>query len=747
MAKSGKRPNNPSPKPRQAPSPSPAPPVVKSTPQALPTDALERPDTDRSSDQLLFKIFWGIAAVGLFMMLMLSLGSGINADDKFQVDYSQKLLNYYGTFGRDTTALNIPDGNMHLYGGFFEVVSGAANKAFGLRPEHLQYHQMRHGISAVLGWGAIVCAALLARLIAGWQAGIFTLLLLLVSPRFVGDSLMNPKDIPFAAGYMMALYNMARMLDDMPRPRWWNIAGLASGLGIALAMRAGGLLPFAILFLFAGLHFMLKNGMFSAFSNAALLRKYAIVVLGTAAAGYVLALLFWPYAMQAPLKNPLVALSKFADLEVKIRVLYEGQNIMSDKTPWTYPIKWIAYTIPLAVLVGFFGSLPMMPRLFRQYNPLWISLALFGAVFPVFYVVYKNAVIHDGWRHLTFAYPPMVVLAGLFWNELINLFTGKKSLQYAVYGAFALLIADAAVFIAANPKFPYVYFNPVAGGVKGAYGQYETDYWGVSVRQGLEWLEKEKVLYPGMTDTVTIATNMYFSAKQLTAKYGPHVVVKYIKWDKRCDLPWDYALYPTRFIDGSTLQKGKWPPDNAVHIVTAGGAPLLAVLKNSSFACNQGMEASKKGDWPTAVAAFQQATQSVPDDDIAWVNLAQASLNNNQLEEAKAAAEKALDISPHDAQASNLIGLYWINKGDAAKAKSQFELALKRESNNPSAWYYLAVIARNTGDNQTALNNLNKAIQLAPNFKPAYELAAQVYEATGNASAAQQYRGALQQMR
>ena len=66
----------------------------------------------------------------------------------------------------------------------------------------------------------------------------------------------------------------------------------------------------------------------------------------------------------------------------------------------------------------------------------------------------------------------MVVLAGLFWNELINLFTGKKGLQYAVYGAFALLIADAAVFIAANPKFPYVYFNPIVGGVKGAYGQF-----------------------------------------------------------------------------------------------------------------------------------------------------------------------------------------------------------------------------------------------------------------------------------
>jgi hypothetical protein len=64
-----------------------------------------------------------------------------------------------------------------------------------------------------------------------------------------------------------------------------------------------------------------------------------------------------------------------------------------------------------------------------------VSLALFAAVFPVFYVIYKNSVIHDGWRHLTFAYPAMAVCAGLFWNELANFFSEKKYIQWAVYGA------------------------------------------------------------------------------------------------------------------------------------------------------------------------------------------------------------------------------------------------------------------------------------------------------------------------
>ena len=76
---------------------------------------------------------------------------------------------------------------------------------------------------------------------------------------------MNPKDIPFAAGYIMAIYNMVAVLDRMPNPRRWNLVGLAVGLGIALGTRAGGLLSFGIFGLFAGLHFLLQNGGLRAF--------------------------------------------------------------------------------------------------------------------------------------------------------------------------------------------------------------------------------------------------------------------------------------------------------------------------------------------------------------------------------------------------------------------------------------------------------------------------------------------------
>ena len=739
MAKSGK--STPKYKPSK-PATSPAKPAAARQIH----DWLERPVSEQPDSPWLPKIFWGLAALGFVVLVALSFGSGINADDKFQNDYSAKLVSYYSTFGADTSALNVPDGNMHLYGGFFEIVTGFANKALGYEASDLAYHNLRHASSAVLGWVAVLCTALLVRLIAGWQAGSIALVIMLLSPRFVGDSMMNPKDIPFAAGYMMALYNMAAVLNRMPRPGRWNLVGLAAGLAIALAVRAGGLLPFAYLGMFAGLHFLLKNGGLAALSNTKQLGRYALLVVGVAAAGYLLAVFFWPYALQSPLKNPFVALSKFSELEVKIRVLYEGENIMSDKTPWHYPVKWMLYTIPLATLVGLAGYVVMLPQLLKKYNPLWVLMVLFAGVFPVAYIIVKHSVIHDGWRHLTFAYPPLVAAAALFWNDLSNRFSGKKALQYGVLGVMAALLLDSAAFIATNPKYPYTYFNPLTGGIKGAFGQFETDYWGISTRQGIEWLESQGILKPDMPESVVIATNMYYAVHKLTEKYGDKVKVKYLKWERRCDDAWDYGLYPTRFLDGATLQRGKWPPDNAVHIVEANGVPLLAVLKDNGRNCTLGSASLKVGDWDSAISFLQKETAAVPDNDLAWSSLAQAYFNASKLEEAKAAAEKALDISPDDMQASNLLGMYWLQKGDVVQAKAQFEGSLKREPSNAAAYYYLALIARSQGDDQTALNDLMKAIQVAPNFKAAYELSAQIYEATGNTSAAQQFRAAMNQI-
>lgn len=723
---------------------------AKNTPVATPKTVAEpvgprflRADPVSEHDPFLKKIFWGTALAALVLMAVASFGVGVNADDKFQVDYSEKLVNYYGTMGRDTSALFIKEGNMHLYGGFFDTFTGFANKALGQTRNDLGYHNLRHFFTAILGWVAILFAGLFAARLAGWRAGIIAVALGFLAPRFFGDSLMNPKDIPFAAGYMMALFFMVKSLDALPRPGWKNLLGLAAGIAIALATRAGGLLLFAYLGMFGGLHLLMKNGGFSAIFSEKIV-PYLKFILPAALGGYFLACLFWPFALQNPLKNPLAALAKFADLEVHIRVLFGGENIMSDKTPRGYVFQWIWRTLPLGVLFGLVGYLFFLPKLWKKYQPLWVVLAGFAAVFPVFYVIYKHSVLHDGWRHLTFAFLPMVVCAALFWNELMSLFSKNKMATYAVAGVLGLLTIDSAGYILQNPHLSYTYFNPISGGISGNYGKFETDYWGISTRQGIEWLEKQGILNDHMTQPVTIATNMHFSAKMLVGKYGDKVKMRYLKWEKRCDEPWDYALYPTRFLDGSQIRQPEgFPPKNTAHLVEAGGVPILAVLKNDGSDCAEGMAAAKTGNWPATIAALQKEVVKVPNNELAWANLAQALLNTKSFDSATVAARRTLQIAPDYQQATNILGLVLLQKGQTAEARAHFEAAARRDPSNAAAWYYTAFIMVQSNELDGALKILQKCIDQAPNFRPALELAVQIYQQQGNTAAAQRLMQSL----
>jgi tetratricopeptide (TPR) repeat protein len=236
---------------------------------------------------------------------------------------------------------------------------------------------------------------------------------------------------------------------------------------------------------------------------------------------------------------------------------------------------------------------------------------------------------------------------------------------------------------------------------------------------------------------------MHFALLKHTAKYGDKVIAKYIKYDRRCDDAWDYALYPTRFISGETLRKNNFPPDNAVHVITAGGAPILSILKDSDKNCALGMAAFKLQDYDTAISYLQKEVEKVPDNDIAWGFLSSSYLNTGKLEEAKAAAQKCLDLAPSDMQANNMLGLYYLQMRDFTGAKNQFLSAVKKEEQNATAWYYLAAISNQTGDNNSALSYLEKCLKYAPKFGAAYELAAAIYESQGNAAAAQQIRAQM----
>ncbi|MCB0705614.1 MAG: tetratricopeptide repeat protein, partial [Saprospiraceae bacterium] len=530
------------------------------------------------------------------------------------------------------------------------------------------------------------------------------------------------------------------LLRAMPTPDWKLVLGLAAGIGLAISTRAGGLLLLGYLGLFSLGHFYSKFGLkgFAKTENWFPYVKYGLL---SGLAGYVLAVLFWPYALVNPISHPLEALTEFSKLGVKIRVLFEGDNVMSDETPWYYVLTWIVRTIPIIVLIGFFGSLGLYRKLTNRYGGLPINLLLFTSLFPLAYIIYKDSLLHDGWRHLMFVYPGLVILAALFWLELEQILQRPNWAKPALYGVVGILLLLPASFIVRNPHLAYVYFNELSGGLRGAYGQFETDYWGVSVKEALDWMEDEGIISPDMKDTVTIASSFsYIARRELGNRYGDIVRVRYVKYSQRYTVDWDYGIFPARYVRGPQLREGIWPSSKAIHVVEANGVPLTAVLKAGTKDAYLGEQAIKSRNWEEAITFFQREVAAYPDNEQAWTGLANAYLNLQRPQEALAAAEKVLEIVPENLGGLYFLGVSKLNMGDFAGAEAAFRRTTEIDPGYSVGYYYWAVVQRQNGQLDLALANLEKSINANQRFKAAYELAAVIYEQKGDVARANQLR-------
>ncbi|NJK84314.1 MAG: hypothetical protein HC912_11555, partial [Saprospiraceae bacterium] len=218
---------------------------------------------------------------------------------------------------------------------------------------------------------------------------------------------------------------------------------------------------------------------------------------------------------------------------------------------------------------------------FSDIRLFFLFMLLFAFLFPVLFVIAQGSTLYDGWRHLLFTYPPLVAFVALTWDTALAQFEQKKGILIALLVAMSAMMIEPLIFIVRNPHYPYVYFNPIAGGIRSAYGEFETDYWGVSVKQGLDWMEQQGIVSENMTDTITVISNFSDALdKYAKKKYKGKVKTGYARFRQRYDLNWDYALFASRFVSGTHLKQGTWPPeDKTIHTIDANGVPLLAILK------------------------------------------------------------------------------------------------------------------------------------------------------------------------
>jgi 6-pyruvoyl-tetrahydropterin synthase len=196
-------------------------------------------------------------------------------------------------------------------------------------------------------------------------------------------------------------------------------------------------------------------------------------------------------------------------------------------------------------------------------------------LFPPIYAALKHSILYDSWRHFLFIYPPMVVLAAIAWDSLWDRLHAKRA--RILLGAFLVItLLEPTIWMMRFHPHAYTYFNPLVGGLKGAYGRYETDYWGNSLRLASEWLsqyyKREGIQRPiaVRADGELISSGFYL-VRDLGDAYVP---------SPRNDPNWDFWLSLSRGVTPQDLQNGSWPPPGTVHEVKADGITLCAVVRN-----------------------------------------------------------------------------------------------------------------------------------------------------------------------
>ena len=202
-------------------------------------------------------------SVALFAISFMSSNAGNSGDEHFHLEQAEHVYNYYTTFGEDSTAAVVTDSyNLPYYGQSVDNLAYFITEIFGID----EVYDARHLINSIFGWLAMFFAALVAYRIGGWRAAVITFVLMFFSPRFLGHSFNNLKDLPMATGSIFGIYCLVRFLQEFPNIKWKTAILFAISIGFAISVRVAGLLIIAYFGMFGALYFLVRNwkgGLFS----------------------------------------------------------------------------------------------------------------------------------------------------------------------------------------------------------------------------------------------------------------------------------------------------------------------------------------------------------------------------------------------------------------------------------------------------------------------------------------------------
>lgn len=369
------------------------------------------------------------------------------------------------------------------HGPAFEIVLLSAEKLLNLTDTR-EIYLLRHGINFFVFFiGTLFFYLLGLKFFKSHGAALLCSIMLVSSPRIFAEAFYNSKDIVMLCFCIIASYTAFLFIERKTILLAFVHAALC---GFLVDIRIiGSLLPFitVVLYMMQPQKKVVPLALFISYT------MFFIVA-------------FWPVMWLNPVYHFVGALREMSRFPIPVIVFYFGEFISSQHLPWHYVSVWISITTPILYIVLFIVGIFFLVKNslvnFIDTQPMQFALFMFGA--PVLAIIILNSAVYDAYRHIFFIYPFLLLIAVYGFTQLIQVVKNKFIMQLISYST-VVYILFLFVFIIVNHPFQNVYFNVFAG--KNIRQNFELDYWGLSYKQGLEY-----ILATDKSERINIAANL-----------------------------------------------------------------------------------------------------------------------------------------------------------------------------------------------------------------------------------------------
>jgi hypothetical protein len=371
------------------------------------------------------------------------------------------------------------------HGPAFEIVLVVCEKILHLKDTRAVY-LMRHVLTFLTFFVAVICFYFLCkRCLKNWKLALIGCIFLVLSPRIFADSFYNSKDLPFLSFFIFGMYFLL-LFHEQPTYKNAIIYGIVSAFAIDIRIM-GILLPVTSLFFFVTdvLYAFLYNKKERLYVKQFILFNVCLVL-------FIIA--FWPVLWEGPIHHFSEGFKEMRKFPWTGAVLFRGDTIYATNLPWNYLPVWIAITTPVPYLLLF-----LIGILFISYTSLCAplnlifykkeqQLLLICSILTLTVVIIFKSVVYDGWRHVFFIYPSVIII--LLYGLIVLYKWSRKKKELMMLGLSLLIGYNLVTMMRLHPH-EYVYFNIFAGkNMNEVKKNFELDYFGVSSKEALEFILK-----------------------------------------------------------------------------------------------------------------------------------------------------------------------------------------------------------------------------------------------------------------